>query len=346
MHDMFLKFVLFVIFSYLIYVIVKQNKKVEGFDSTSFSLNESVINLFEDVLKRNPTPAELSDYVNQIIKGTINIDGLRRKLIDSDEYQRFTKLQSNDLHPELTKMISDRELINYIAKIYNEEAGKTIPTTLELQLRDIYIYLEYNDFALRAMIRDAKYDTFEKDIMTTQNINKSVLLDIFNKYFDITELINKGVEIFGANPSDKIPYSINNKDSNIGNTIQNIQQNANKIFDKDAAAAELLKKDHSMYSMSQTTVSLSDTLMPQSNGPSNRIQTHKGDMVLIPEFAWSVPQQHQPVCTSLGQAQLVQPLMGNSKLLLGTPLGDAVSETQVGSIMPKFEYKEYITIPN
>jgi len=67
-------------------------------------------------------------------------------------------------------------------------------------------------------------------------------------------------------------------------------------------------------------------------------------MVLRPEFAWRVPEQRPPVCTTLGGATPVSPLMFNSKLLLGTPLEES-RNTAVGSIMPKFDYKAYIEVP-
>jgi hypothetical protein len=72
------------------------------------------------------------------------------------------------------------------------------------------------------------------------------------------------------------------------------------------------------------------------------VPTHKNDMVLLPEMAWSVPMRRPPVCTTLGQEPLIQPLYDNSKLLLGTPLNE---DTSVGTIMPEFQYKEYVTIP-
>jgi hypothetical protein len=72
------------------------------------------------------------------------------------------------------------------------------------------------------------------------------------------------------------------------------------------------------------------------------VPTHKNDMVLLPEMAWSVPMKRPPVCTTLGQEPLIQPLYDNSKLLLGTPLNE---DTSVGTIMPEFQYKEYVTIP-
>lgn len=77
---------------------------------------------------------------------------------------------------------------------------------------------------------------------------------------------------------------------------------------------------------------------PYVNG---KIPTHRGDMVLLPEMAWSVPMPRAPVCTTFGQKPLVQPLYENSKLLLGTPIDE---DTSVGTIMPKFQYKEYINM--
>ena len=49
-----------------------------------------------------------------------------------------------------------------------------------------------------------------------------------------------------------------------------------------------------------------------------------------------------PICTSLGQDTLTQPVFTQSKLLFqGTDLNDAFEKSQIGSIMPKFIYKEY-----
>ena len=72
------------------------------------------------------------------------------------------------------------------------------------------------------------------------------------------------------------------------------------------------------------------------------VRPHYGDMVLRPEFAWSVPQPRAPVCTTLGKPVLVQPVvLDSSTALNATPLGEA-ADTGVGSIMPQFTYKEYV----
>jgi len=53
-----------------------------------------------------------------------------------------------------------------------------------------------------------------------------------------------------------------------------------------------------------------------------------------------------PVCTSSGTKNIVQPVFLDSKMLFNaTSLDEATNNTGVGSIMPKFEYREYEEVP-
>ena len=56
------------------------------------------------------------------------------------------------------------------------------------------------------------------------------------------------------------------------------------------------------------------------------------NMVLFPEYKWSVPQQYPPVCT--GKNQQVNPMIDQTALI-GTLLTDA-KDTKVGSLLPTF----------
>jgi len=70
--------------------------------------------------------------------------------------------------------------------------------------------------------------------------------------------------------------------------------------------------------------------------PINYKQTYKGSLEDTKNL------YRPPVCTSLGQEQLTTPIFTESKLLFqGTEIDKAFKETQVGSIMPKFTYREY-----
>ena len=55
-----------------------------------------------------------------------------------------------------------------------------------------------------------------------------------------------------------------------------------------------------------------------------------------------MPQRHPPVCIPLNGKNPVSPVVFGD--YSGTPLNEA-NQTQVGSIMPMFEYREYIDIP-
>lgn len=334
-------------------------------DDTLVSLGENIVDLYKQLLQRQPVSSELSIAITKIRKGVLTLEGLRRQLIDTDEYSRMIKLQSNELNPELKKMISDQEIITYVANIYNDERKKIIPNKMELPLRDLYIYIDYNDYALRAMLRDSKYITFEQNLTTTDNLTKPILINTFLKFFNVEYLTIAGVSIFANNKSSNDnctsigsgPASSGGMGGSMGGGGNYKEMSTNSLFNKDLAAIKGFSDnqpskvvplgDDVPYSMTQTAVNLTMALndITTDNKGRKRIPIHKHDMVLIPEFAWSVPQEFPQVCTTLGQKPLVQPVMNNSALLLGTPLDDA-NNTQVGSIMPKFEYKEYITIPN
>jgi hypothetical protein len=58
------------------------------------------------------------------------------------------------------------------------------------------------------------------------------------------------------------------------------------------------------------------------------------------------PPQYRPNVCSYGTKQVVNPVFLNSSTLFqGTDLKESIENTQVGSIMPKFEYREYEDVP-
>ena len=59
-------------------------------------------------------------------------------------------------------------------------------------------------------------------------------------------------------------------------------------------------------------------------------------MVLRQDQKWTIPQKRPPICTS--QKCDTLPLYEQSSLI-GTILNDA-NNTEIGSIMPKFSFKE------
>jgi hypothetical protein len=321
------------------YFWVEKAYPLEGF-ATAKTLEDEITDIYLEILMRQPTGTELIDHVRRIQRGTMTLEGLRERLIESDEYERMMKTQSNQLAPELDRMLSDRSIVEKLSRIYREERGKAIPEKMIQPLKDIYIELDYNEFAFRAFLRDSAYEDFEADVLRMLTPTRADVLALFEKRFNKEAIIAEGARLkkeydalkanAGASSSGSggSPVAANEAgdarcigdlDSDSKDMLSSIQQMCANLFDKDLEAQCLDKNAKSI------------------------ILTHHGDMVLRPEYEWSVPQQRPPVCTTLGQKPLIQPVMVNSSLLLGTPLEDA-ADTQVGSIMPKFKYTEYITV--
>ena len=319
-------------------------------------IEDQIMSLYSELLQRSPSSVELITATRDITSGKLTIDGLRQRLLDSDEYARIVKLQSNSLTPELPKIIADKDLLQRIITIYREEMKLPVPNDAILPLKDIYVWLNYNEYAFRAFLRDKDYPNFENDIIRNDTLDSVVLKDTFTKTFDSKTLEEKGVVIaetmakekaalaantvgatsiaanaaaIGANgtvsgvsPQDSTARTVVDKDSDMTPMVNGIMTNADRIFNKDQYGRLL-------------DIQLEEGRIP--------VQTHYGQMALRPDMSWTVPQHPPPVCTTLGQRPLVQPVMTNSPLLLGTSLEDA-EDTEVGSIMPKFEYKEYVPI--
>lgn len=310
------------------------------------SIEEQVISLYDTVLQRQPSSKELVQATRNLYEGSWTIDGVRQRLIDSEEYQRLVKVQTNGLAPELQKMVSDRALIQRIGTIYLEEFKRNVPTHMVLPLKDVYVLLDYNEYSFRAFLRADKYKYFEDDVKSGgMTVDKEAVTTLIEKHMGSIEKVNEAGKVIakqaaaaaaaaapaaaapslqGATATEKIVRTVHDKDSDMSPMVDAIVKRCSQVFDKDRVAAMLEKQHDETY-----------------NVP---IRLHYGQMVLRPDMSWSVPQQSPPVCTTLGNKILTQPVMTNSKLLLGTELDEAASDTSVGSIMPSFEYKEYVPL--
>lgn len=358
---------------------------IEKFEVTQ-NVEDRIISMYHDVLNRQPSANELITATRDINSKTVTWDGLQQHLMDSDEYDRMVKLQSNTLTPELDKMLADSRLIREISAIYRQVRGKDVPNNVILPLRDLYTVINYNPFTLAAILKDPKYENFEQDLQRTSDLDKSVTIDKFSKTFDQTKIAvesdkiakgpdaaklvslcttNNNPQVAAANTPGATPASPANASSigatsrtndhthnNPPNTLTAEDQEALKHMlevlgasPNESVACPVDKKDTCMTPMAERIQNNASCIFNIHKAARRIEQPHKGDMVLRPEFAWSVPQQRPPVCNGLGRKPDSQPMMNSSKLLLGTPLNEASNDTQVGSIMPKFEYKEYVDVP-
>lgn len=344
------------------------------------SLEDQIVDMYASILKRQPSSTELIDNTRAITAGTMTMKGLRQRLYDSEEYSQMIKLQSNELAPELDKVLSDREIFKTIQDAYKSALKKDLPGTLLLPLRDIYIALEYNVYTFKAFLLHKAFPNFEKDLLNMSDIDKESMMALFTKTFSVKDLVAEGLKIKaaeeaalaansqapkGASPLDKVARTTKDEDTDVTAILTRILQGTNGVLDKDAQArildeiqkiqdnpnmtpAEKRQAIAAILSLANQDAVLKATAdaiaASREDTDYINVPTHEGDMVLRPEFAWSVPQRRPPVCTTLSQPALVQPQFTNSHLLLGTPLNEAKTQTAVGSIMPKFQYQNYADV--
>lgn len=369
-------------------MILRQWKDEQEYFEVYPNIEERVISLYEEVVQRQPSATELINNTRDIKSDTITWDGLRQRLMDSDEYERIIKLQSNTLSPELDKMLADSRLIREISAIYRNVKGGDVPNHMILPLRDLYVIINYNPFTLAAILKDKKFDAFVQDVGRVRELDKTKLVEMYTRTFNQTEISQRSVQISrspeavtiaAATVTNNNPQAVavtgrsgtttvattTASSSNVAtgpsgptsptgpiNTLSAQEQQALRDVlqvlgaSPDGKVACPIDKTDSCMTPQANKIQENARRIFDIHGSARRIeQPHKGDMVLRPEFAWSVPQPQPPVCNSLGRSPLVQPtMMSNSKLMLGTSLDDA-EDTQVGSIMPKFEYKEYVDVP-
>ena len=109
-------------------------------------------------------------------------------LLNSAEYRRNIKLQSNDVSADMEYSIAKEDMMSYIKRLYFNELGIEPQKGMMLPLKDIYTYLQNNEFLFRAFLIDGKYTLFEKEVLDTRLLTKSRLSEIFEKYYILYDL--------------------------------------------------------------------------------------------------------------------------------------------------------------
>ena len=183
----------------------------------SKSINKfKIIKLFKDLLHRQPTSNELNDFSRKMINQTHDLDKIKRHIINTEEYIRVVKLQSNDPNPNLVYAETKKSLFAKIAEIYLTELNEEIPTNLLGQLNDIYHYLQYNEYLLRAILIHSNFENFKNELLENKKLVKNDVIKVLNKYFILKEIKDKANDIQRYDKYNK--KDVNNKIHEFNNT--------------------------------------------------------------------------------------------------------------------------------
>lgn len=147
-----------------------------------------IISMFKNVLDRNPSASEIHKYASLLAEGDLDESLLRINLLNTVEYRRNIALQSNGVSADLEYSYAKEDLISYINKLYFMELNKEPHKKMLLPLRDMYVFLQSNEYLFRALLIHDKYVLFEKDVMSARLLTKANISDIFNKYYILYDL--------------------------------------------------------------------------------------------------------------------------------------------------------------
>jgi len=169
----------------------------------------AIIDIFKNILERPPTVNEITKYAYY------SNDQLKEYLFNSPEYDKLIKTQNNSVNNGIEGAIARKNIINRINDIYSTIYKNELNVKMMLPLRDCFIHLQMNEFLFAAMLESYNYKKFEVDVLATYVLTKKVLLQLFNKHFNVLEL--------KLLAQDKI-NNINNQNSKFTKEIENIKK--------------------------------------------------------------------------------------------------------------------------
>lgn len=335
-----------------------------------YGTEPTVIDIYNELLMRNPDQDELSSNAKLMKNDKkFTQDKLRQLLIASEEYKRMQKTQTNQVYMNLQGNITDRQLTMQVMAIYKNVTKKDYldEDTMKF-LKRKFVEFKLDEATLTKFItnyitpldaattkQDTKTDadtdstsgvtpdtpqpsappgpppgvtppsvpppSAKPNVKENFNNNRLETADGRNVYYD-----SKILNFYGNNvPNNDILQNLLKGDSMAGNTgvIDTIKNNSQCAMTK--------------YATNSSDVNLANFVADRNNqelgSACARSKTYINadeNMVLYPEFKWSVPQKNPPVCVG-GNANY-NPMVEQTSLI-GTLLGDS-KNTQVGSILP------------
>ena len=347
--------ILIILVAFLLFRIYKDKKYFENFENSS-DISSNVIKIYYENLKRSPTSDELQKHTKEIFDGNYDYNELELRLVNSDEYQRLVKTQTDTILPETSRILEEKQVVDRIKKIYLKVRESECPVQMYLPLKDMYIYFDYNIYKFVALVRDTKYSDFQRDILQISNLSRDKLIDLYLATFDDSKLNYDAAAIEEMDKS--LPAG-----SRLIDFLQSDQEkpatgkvNAMALMaylmkntKDDEARKKALEEEDRIRKMKEAAAELEKqrklnikSANDNSCDAKQRVYLPNESKILNTEHGFRVLQNLPPVCVPLGKPNELKEVIMNGGLQ-GTPLDEA-QDTQVGSIMPKFEFRRYIEI--
>jgi hypothetical protein len=292
--------------------------------------NRVYVNLQSNITDRQITMQVTKIYIDTTGKEYIDEDTLKflkKKFVEFE-------LSEAKLIRFINAYLNDKPYVETKVETVEKTVEKTTEKTSEKQTNASTLQDQLKQSVFK---NNASTSSAAKNTVTTQITKKEGFLDTDGKNVFTDNVFN----FFGTNGANedvinalmsKGAYNTNGA-IDTDSMITNIKDDATCVFSKNAAEDELLaknKQELSNYINDRNMSHLKSVC--QRNKRYGKYMNADDDMVLNPEFKWSVPQKYPPVC--IGGNNSYSPL-NDQTALLGTLLNDA-ENTKVGSILPVF----------
>ena len=193
----------------------------------SDNVNEyKIIRTYKELLYRQPTSREINELKIKINNYNITINDIRNMIISSDEYKTVISMQTNDTNRLLVYNSQINDIHNTIADNYYKELNEEMPNYLLKPVTSVYkLKLGYNEYMLRALFVNSKFNDFKDDIRMNKDINENNIEMIYDKYFTTKDLKDKANDIVRYDKYHKLDNKDNVGEINKYDVIKTTDQN-------------------------------------------------------------------------------------------------------------------------
>lgn len=304
--------------------------------------HQILIDLYMSILNRNPTSKELSTHVTALDKNEYTLQELEIRLYNSDEYKRMVKTQNNLLSPEVSRMIEEREVLLYIRELYFRARSQKAEKSILLPLKDLFIYFNFNAYKFMALLRHTNYSDFEEEFKKMKNLSKESLIELYHLRFDDLKLTQDGEALRKTEKLKPLGGQVSTVTGVSSGSLSATDLESISEYLKKSLQDEMKKKIESLSKITSGETKSTMETGSTSFCTNQRYYLDPKSTVKDAKCGFSVPQKHPPICIPVGEKHSVSPVVFGD--LRGASLEES-KDTQVGSILPKFEFSEYLELP-
>ena len=122
----FIRMLWLVLILFVAFIIWKLYTDKREFFANASDITQDVIDLYYKILQRAPSSTELKKHVQAVKAEEYDMREIELRLINSDEYQRLIKTQTNFILPETKRMIEEKDVITLVKNVYFKIRGKKL----------------------------------------------------------------------------------------------------------------------------------------------------------------------------------------------------------------------------